>query len=351
MEQNASKQNVPPRLYGLDWLRFWAILAVVGIHTSDVALRRNHAASAQTVEIISYYAFSACLRFCVPVFLMMAAYLTERSGNTRSGFSLRRLARLAFPLMAATLFYTGITLLQARIGHRPVPLNRILFLALTGRAYYHLWFLFALLGFTLLHGVLRRLTAPLPMRILVTVTGIGFAASGTLLNRYVINDTAPLMQEASAFVNLALSWPYYVLGIWAAAHTARLSAIPLRSLRVITACGFVACILYGALLRESSFFNPATLLVSSAVFCSALRTVTPPPAFVARMTMLSLGIYLWHPFVLLLLRVAQGRYYREAVSPLLTFVLMLGEIAGAVGGSYLIALALSKSRVWRGLAQ
>ena len=343
------------RLHGFDWLRFWAIVAVVCIHSSDIVLRKNHYFPVLTLEGGLYYAFSACLRFCVPVFLMMAAFLNEQRQASK-GSARRRWKRYAFPLLIANAFYFLITLAQARVGHQPLNISgNLLFVLLTGRAYYHTWFLYNLLAYTLLHSFLRRLAGSPAFALVVLVTLLAFA-NPVWLNTFLRAQFSG--RQAAFWMDQWLFWQYmlfgavyYTLGIWAANNVVRLQSQSRRHLQALLAVGLFACCAYGLGLRVSGFFNCGSLLLSCAVFCLFLQVTVPPPTWIARVGSLSLGIYLWHPFVLLLLRIAEGRLYREAVSPVVTFLVMALEIIGGMAGGYAIASALTRIRALHGLAR
>src|ERR1043166_378268 len=65
------------RLYGLDWLRCFAILSIVAIHASDEIFRRHAWFPRMNMEALFFYAFNTILRFGTLTFFMMTAFLME----------------------------------------------------------------------------------------------------------------------------------------------------------------------------------------------------------------------------------------------------------------------------------
>ena len=341
MSRNTNSERIP----GFDWLRFWAILAVIAIHASDAALKRGQYFPVLTVEGRFWYAFSSCLRFCVPAFLMMSAYLGEARMQKTGDRPALRWKRFAVPLAAATLVYTLVTVLENTLKHRPVSLSTLLIAALTGQSYYHLWFLFTLFVYILLHHVLRVCATPPAFIAIVTACTLLYAMTPGNLERF---STGPL---PTALTLLVLSLPYYLAGIWAARNADRLRRLPLFPVVLCAAGGLAASCAYGVLLREHSFFNPGAELLSVAVFLWALRAKAGPPAVVGRIAALSLGLYLWHPLFLTAARFAEGRRAQESCGIGVSFALVLFDTAVALAGSMLFSVMLVRSGRWRALAE
>ncbi len=334
------------RIQGFDWLRCIAIVAVIGIHSSDLALRKNGYFATASAEGSFYFAFQACLRFCVPVFLLMSAFLAE-SRRLKTGENPgTRWKRYAFPCLAAGIFYTLLSLLEARLQHKPISGRDLLLQALSGQAYYHLWYVYAALIFVLLHPWLRRLASGVPFALLgVGTTALYAATNGWILPLYQAGPIGGMVQT------LIMAFPYYVAGIWFAGHSEAMRVLPRQYVFAGLFAGIALVIFYGVGAHVLTFYTPAAELLSLAAFALALQMQKPPPAWVVQIGAYSLGIYLWHPLFLEAVRLPQGRYYREAVSPAITLGLMLLEIGVGLAGGFLTAKLLSRVPALRGLAQ
>lgn len=218
--------------------------------------------------------------------------------------------------------------------------------ALSGQAYYHLWYVFVALIFVLVHRWLRVFASGVPFALL--------AASAAVLYT-MTNGWIPALNETGAFGGIVsqclMACPYYVAGIWFARNLERVRAFPQSVVLVGLFAGMSAVILYGIRWRLLTFYSPVAALYSVAVIIFVLRVQKSPPAWVTTIGAYSLGIYLWHPFFLTAFRVLQGRYYREAISPSITLGLMLLEIGVGLAGSLLTARLLARIPALRGLAQ
>ena len=120
------------RLANVDWLRIWAMIAVVFIH------------------IDAYYTYSIlpATRFAVPLFFMISGYFLGKQNTTSwKKYLLRSLALL----LGATLFYGVIVLAGSICNHTDMlhwPWGKILLEWLIFNKnpfHYHLWFLGAYL--------------------------------------------------------------------------------------------------------------------------------------------------------------------------------------------------------------
>lgn len=330
------------RLPGFDVLRCLAILAVVSIHAGDVALRKNSYFPTPTPEAAFYYALSACLRFCVPAFLMMSAFLLESRRRKTGEEPAARWRRYALPLAVAQVFYTALSLLEARAVHHPVSPKHVLLCAITGQAYFHTWYLFVALAFVLAHRFLRRLADSVPFLLLAIGATAVYAATNGRIAALNTDNPATVMAQ-----HLLMAMPYYVAGIWFAGKAEAVRRLPGSVAFGALFVGLAASCWYGIALHERGFYNPGAEILSISVFVLALRAQRPAASVVAYIGSYSLGIYLWHPLFLTAVRIPQGRFYRAAISPGITFAIMLLEIVVAVGGS----LVLSRYIRPRGLAQ
>ena len=341
MSGNATNE----RIAGFDWLRGWAILAVVVIHADDGVLHRNHYYfPTMTPEGAFYFALSACARFCVPGFLMISGFLAERrmaqTGESPAG----RWKRYAFPLLVASLVYAPVYFAEQRLPRSSAGISTLLTAALTGQAYYHLWFLTWLLIYSLLHRWLRPLAASGVFWLVMAGFAALFVALPGHQEQFKINYMT---------ATLAMGLPgigYYLAGVWAERHAERLrQASPILIGGTIIA-GLVISGVYGVLLRERSFYNLGAAALSVGVFLWALQTKSAPPAVLKRLGVLSLGIYLWHPLFLTAARFLEKRLVHSS-SGAVSFGLMCLEIVVALVGGAALSMGLARIKPLRSLAQ
>ena len=145
------------RLARLDAARWLAALAVVVLHCAAQAVSDVHAYGNSTWLVANLYDSAA--RWCVPVFVMISGALLlnpDTPANPRRFYE-RRAARICTPLIFWTLFYLGWrTLLgwwddgQADFSFWPSKVAE-------GAPYYHLWYLYMLMGLYLFTPLVRML--------------------------------------------------------------------------------------------------------------------------------------------------------------------------------------------------
>ncbi|OZI74375.1 acyltransferase [Bordetella genomosp. 12] len=143
----------------LDAARWLAALAVVMLHSA-----------AQTVSDPAIYAsggwlaanvYDSAVRWCVPVFVMISGALLldpQRSLSPRA-FYQRRLARIQIPLVFWTVFYLLWTTTLGRWDAGQFDFSFWPRKVAEGRPYYHLWYLYMIVGLYLFAPVVRLLYA------------------------------------------------------------------------------------------------------------------------------------------------------------------------------------------------
>ena len=131
-----------------DTIRLLAVIAIVLLHVAangvnDLPFGSMNWWMANVID-------SAC-RAGVPLFLMLSgALLLHKNHKTKeqsvSEFYRRRWQRLAAPVLLWSLFYLAWTQLKAWWKNQPLTVDDTLRSALSGEPYFHLWYLYMLIG-------------------------------------------------------------------------------------------------------------------------------------------------------------------------------------------------------------
>jgi surface polysaccharide O-acyltransferase-like enzyme len=324
------------RLYGLDWLRFFAILAIVSIHCSDEVLRRHGWFPSINGEAMFYYAFNTVLRFGTLTFFMMSGFLMESRLQRDGKRPEARWKRYAVPLIIASLLYTAVTLGEDLVQKQAIEPGVLLIKLVCGQAFYHIWFLLNALVYAATHRVLRLFTSPR----LFGMVAVGYSLIFAFTHHYWQcweNYGAP----AIALRGLVFGAAYYITGIWVASHLAVLRRIPIWVKTLLMVIGSVAAALYGILLRERCRFNSGLEMLSLGLFLTALNHRTPPPPLARRIMSCSLGIYLWHPLILMLVHIPERKLLNRTLSGPQDLTWLLFDIVIALGGSLLLSETLA----------
>lgn len=138
--------------------------------------------------------------------------------------------------------------------------------------------------------------------------------------------------------------PYYGIGILIARNEIRVVKIETLWLLLLLGIGSILIVCYAISNHDTTFYNLGVLMVSVGLFIMALRDRRVMPERIQQIASLGLGIYLWHPFVLVFLRFVEGKFYREYISGTTTLLVMVVEFFIALILSYFISLLLSRIR-------
>lgn len=289
-----------------DLVRAVAIALVVLLHTAGVVA--NPGPSAGVAAFWAGNVYDSLARAGVPLFVMLTGWLLlapERSSEPLSHFFRRRASRVALPLV--TWSVVAWVWLAVR-DHHPIGWARFWRELLAGPVFYHLWYVYVLLGVYLAIPLLRPLaaqagpalrryslglwfvgTAALPLwawwggpaigiPVLVVSTYVGYLLAGSWL--------------AGSRVSSRAAWElgllFMLVAVWTIVVTARLTAD--ENLNVI---------LYG-------YDKPNVVVMALVAF--VFLTQPGPATWVGRharglalvraLAATSYGIYLLHPLLL-----------------------------------------------------
>ena len=147
--QTDQKQTI----YWVDLIRVTAIYLVVMIHVSGQLTNIWGKIPNDQWMIANIYGSVA--RISVPLFFMISGYLLLPRSESLRSFYTKRIPKLLVPLVVWSLIY----LLWYCGGHACTP-KLVSYLLLIKGAYYHLWFLYSLIGIYLVLPVLRLMIKP-----------------------------------------------------------------------------------------------------------------------------------------------------------------------------------------------
>ncbi len=308
----APAESVDSRHEYPDVVRALGTIAVVTIHVSGSGVGLFDTSGPSTAWWVYNVANSVC-RWAVPGFVMLSGALllepakaTERAGQ----FYRKRLARVGVPLVFWSAFYLWLRWFAPGHAAPPETLEEVVKPFLFANPYYHLYFLFVMVGLYLFTPALRILTAnggPAMAR--------GYGAAILLLAG---GDTLVRLRYGFPSNSFAMGVPY--LGYFLLGYGLRDVVLTNRS-RWLCGAGLVATVTFTALgtagtmslwqtgaLRQYlyNFFSPAVCVMAVCIFLLlAGATYTFPLARLLRpvtrlLSDTSLGVYLVHPAILLL---------------------------------------------------
>lgn len=295
-----------PRAVAPDVVRAVAIALVVVLHTAGAVANPGPAAGSTAFWAGNIY--DSLARASVPLFVLLTGWLLlapERAGEPLGRFFRRRLDRVALPLVTWSIVAWVWTAVR---DHHAIAWARFWRALLQGPVFYHLWYVYVLLGLYLAIPLLRPLaaqpsptlrgyalglwfvgTAVLPLwtwwggpaigvPVLVVSTYVGYLLAGVWL------AARPLTPRTA----WELALLFLLAAVWTIVATARL-----------TGDEHLNVILY-------SYDRPNVVVMALVAF--VLLTQPQPAAWVARhagalallraLAASSYGIYLFHPLLL-----------------------------------------------------
>lgn len=299
-----SSDNVPaPRAASrrrddsLDGIKAFASLAVVVLHAGAAVVRAPdaHSTGWWAAELIN-----ATTRWSVPLFVMVSGVLLLGGPRVLSplDFYRQRLVRILVPLA----FWSAIYLVYREFTQENFTPRDVVYSIVTGRPYYHLWYLYMIVGIYLAAPFLKQLTDQLP-----TAT-IGWLALAILA--WAALDVGMPYQSRTFFAKAIPYVGYLLAGLWLHRRPPHVSSVWL--LLGVVGCMLADAALTGVLAPRfgltgvtvmEDFLNPLVIGMSLGLFVVMSR-VKSVPALVKQLSFVSLGIYTIHPLMLDALRVA-----------------------------------------------
>ena len=287
-----------------DLIRVVATFLVVTVHVSGQLTNVWGKIPESNWFIANIYGGIA--RICVPLFFMISGYLLLPRSESLGTFYRKRMPKVVIPFIAWSLIYLGWYCGNHAGTCTPPLIQNLLFVQGT---YYHLWFMYSLIGIYLILPVLRLLVRPeTDRKILWYLIGLWLVFQSALnfaryFGDFKIGISAPL---ANGFVGFFILG--YLLGPW------KLS----RSTGILIAVAWViatfATILGTYFLTKASgkfenyfygFTTPNVILASVTGFLllkwiSETLDIASPKTrhFIRLLATASFGIYLVHVLVI-----------------------------------------------------
>ena len=157
-----------------DVARIISIFAVVFGHSTIVSLYASASSDPRTLLWASFY--HSLTRWSIPVFVMISGYflLERRDDETYKFFYLKRARKLLVPTIFWVLFYSSLLLYSGKIN----SLHEFVTNILSGKPYYHLWFLYMIIPLYIVTPFFREWTRNLSQAHLTQLILLMFFLAG-----------------------------------------------------------------------------------------------------------------------------------------------------------------------------
>ncbi|HXF85914.1 MAG TPA: acyltransferase family protein [Anaerolineales bacterium] len=253
--------------------------------------------------------YDSMTRVCVPIFFMISGYLLLGKHEPITVFLRKRFNRVLLPLAAWTSFY----LLWRKYYEGETSLSWAdAIKSILSPAYYHLWFLYAIIGIYLYMPILRILAPQLNGMSLYYFLGLWYLAASLIpFAENAANITSNIdLRMISGFVG------YFVIGYFLGGKTLSKKQTIYLSLILIFLLCFTALVTYYFTFREGRYIDyfhrylsPSYIPLSVIAFVLLKELVertsfgrgTRATSVLQAMDSAVFGIYLIHPIFLVML--------------------------------------------------
>jgi surface polysaccharide O-acyltransferase-like enzyme len=255
----------------IDAARVVAILAVISIHVVAPLF------SSRALLPLNWWVgnvVDSAARWSVPLFVMISGALLLHSdlADDPIAFYRRRLARILPVLIAWTAIYLFV---GHQLSNNPSTLKGALLLVLAGRPYYHLYFLYLIVGLYVVAPFFRPLVR-LPDRRLLGTAVVVFMALAMADNLILVWGASGGVNAATRFVPFI---GYFLAGAWL------VEIAPTRRRLVLSAA--VAAVAIAATIIGTELLTE-TVASGHSLYLYGYLSITTVPATIALF-----GLFLW----------------------------------------------------------
>ncbi|MDB5135091.1 MAG: acyltransferase family protein [Mucilaginibacter sp.] len=284
-----------------------ALFAVIVLHTASLLLMDYKKAHLNDWLVADFY--NALVRFAVPVFVMITGALQLHREYEITDFLKRRLSRVVWPFLFWSLVYVGYSWYNEDIAFTGNAWANILVVLhqLKYGAYYHLWYVYMLIGLYLFMPVISKFVRNATEKEIRYFLLVWFVVM--IFNQPYLSRFMPLI-DVHYFIGYL---GYLVLG-----HYLAFLELPQNGLKAPLIIYFFLCLAgitvgtYQITTNTHSLstimyepLGPFIVLFSSGIFLLARITVFKLPQSLVKIRDLaggfSLGIYLCHALFLVLI--------------------------------------------------
>ncbi len=323
----------------IDNARIAAILAVVFLHAASAVVKES-----EPVGCVAWWIgnlWDSSVRWGVPVFVMISGMLLLNPSKTESAveFYRRRASRVLVPLSFWTIFFLVWVSKGPLVRGEGVPWFDWAQRTVAGRPFYHMWFLYMIVGFYLFVPFLRKITrqsSPEELVFLV-VTLFGISMATFALNQACTGHNQFFINRFLLYLPFFLTG--HVIGITGFKPNRMVVLMVFLLAVALTSIGCYLLAARGNLTEGMYFYGDLSItVVPMSVSMVFLLKESSFPLLSAqtsrRLASLTLGIYLVHPVFIDTLDLfgVSARLFHPALGIPLMAVLVFGVSAAVVQG-------------------
>ncbi|WP_415008678.1 acyltransferase [Cycloclasticus pugetii] len=297
------------QLIWVDFIRAISCFMVVFLHSAAPILDKYKELPFNYWFIGNIY--DSLVRVCVPLFFMISGFLLLQKEETLPLYFYKRFSKLFVPIIFWSLFFV---LWKSFIENNSSPSLWHFYSVILAPSYYHLWFLYALVGLYLFVPILRKITNSTDDNILIYYCLIWFLAVSIIpfMEKVSHIDSKIDLNSISGFIG------YFVLGFILGRKNVSTKVFVMSSAFYLSLVSLTAIGTYYLTLKNGGVFSgylysylaPNTILASGACFIlikhlavkSKLLQSASIRKIITGISSCSFGIYLVHTVFLYLLK-------------------------------------------------
>lgn len=284
------------RNYSIDTLRTIATLLVILLHVSvEYVITGKNDLIFDTSFWIGNIVDSFS-RICVPLFVLMSGmFLVGRNETFKQSYQ-KRASRILIPLISWTIIYILYRVAISFIADNPIDVKSLLTSVILGRPFYHMWYLFMIIGLYLITPILNNSISYVSKNTLWTaaILLLLFGMLNSSYNKILNNNVSFFLW----FVNYL---GYFILGYLIKDSKRSFSFLALSSAYIISSILIAVLSLYTIKNYDSLYFYgylTPFVIIGSLSFYKLFNQLKLRENLFSKISHLTLGIYLIHAGVL-----------------------------------------------------
>ncbi|BFK82372.1 acyltransferase family protein [Clostridium baratii] len=282
----------------IEYLRFLAAISVIMIHITGRAVyvlgenvRTNSEIFITSVSIDSFF------RFCVPIFFMISGALVFKKEEINiKSFLINRFNRIVVPVIVWGYAYSftynkGMTFIEHTKN------------VLLGNGFYHLWFLYSIIGIYLITPIIHKFIKNSSKREIEYLIGIGLICNFIIP---IVNKNFSIDLGATLNLNYVSGYlMYFILGYYLMMYDIKIlnnrkncTIVYLVSTIIMMLSTLVVSFIegkYNVLFIQYSWI--LVVIQSIAIFC-LFKSIEFKDDRIIKLSSLFMGIYILHIFIL-----------------------------------------------------
>ncbi|MDO6676186.1 acyltransferase family protein [Tenacibaculum sp. 1_MG-2023] len=284
------------RNYTVDTLRTTATLFVILLHVSAeyVISGKNNLTFDKAFWIGNIV--DSFTRICVPLFVLISGmFLIGRNETFKQSYE-KRANRILTPLIFWTILYTLFKVSLFLLLNKPIEIKSLFLSIFLGKPFYHMWYLYMLIGLYLITPVINNII-PLISRKSLWIVAIILLCFGTLNNGVNI-----VFNNQSLFLLWFIDYlGYFILGYLIKDYKRNFSLLLLLLIYTVSSLLIAVLSLYTIKVYDNLYFygylTPLVIIASLSFYKIFLQLNLKENLF-SKIAHLTFGIYLIHAGVL-----------------------------------------------------